>query len=73
MREDVCFAITQPHTEPINDLNVMRMRPYIRNEDSVKSCISTGMQWDTALNICGAVKTPVSSRSVATDAATTTV
>ena len=42
----VCLATTQPNTEPIDDVNIMRMRPHVRNEGDVKNCICRGMQWD---------------------------
>ena len=59
MRRDTWFAITQPRTEPIDDLNDMRMRPNIRSDDDVEYCIIQGTHRDKALNVRGAVKTPV--------------
>ena len=40
VRGDVCFAVTQPRTEPIDELNAIRMRPYIFDAHTTfKNCI----------------------------------
>ena len=43
MWSDVWFRITQPPTDPIDDMNGMRMTPYSRSDDDIENCIVTGI------------------------------
>ena len=59
MRRDICFATSQEHTDPIDDLNVVRMGLYIQNKHDVKFSIVTGIQRSEACTLRGVLKAPV--------------
>ena len=44
MWREVWFAITQPQTDPIDDMYGMRMTPYVRGEDDIENCIITSIK-----------------------------
>ena len=58
MRRDEQFPITQPKTDPIVDMNIMRMRPYFLGDvDDVEYRVITHIQWENASDIYAAVNT----------------
>ena len=71
MWREVRFGITQPQTDPIDDMNGMRMTPYIRREDDIENCIITSIMGQ-GINFCVDVRTPVKARRDVGDATSTT-
>ena len=54
------YTVRQLHTEPMDDLSAMRVRPYIRaKNDDVAYCIVTVIQWDKTVHYHGVVRTIV--------------
>ena len=60
MRRDEQFPITQPKTDPIDDMNIMRMRPYFLGDvDDVEYRAITSILWEKTSDTCVAVNTLV--------------